>query len=46
MSAAREAVVAGTDEPVEGLRISFLVPEMLSEADVDEFTTRMDGYPF
>ncbi len=43
---AREAVVAGTDEPVEGLRIGFLVPEVLSEADVEEFTTRMAQYPY
>ncbi|QNO36993.1 hypothetical protein H4J02_11050 [Protaetiibacter sp. SSC-01] len=44
--AAREAVVAGTDEPVEGLRIGFLVPEVLSESDRDEFATRMDEYPY
>lgn len=44
--AAREAVVAGTDEPVEGLRLGFLVPEVLSEADIDEFRTRMDDYPY
>ncbi|MBN9141033.1 MAG: hypothetical protein J0H23_09430 [Micrococcales bacterium] len=44
--AAREAQVAGTAEPVEGLRFSFLVPEVLSERDVDEFTTRMDDYPY
>jgi hypothetical protein len=37
--------VAGTDEPLEGLRISFLVPEVLSEHDVDEFTRRMADYP-
>lgn len=42
----REAQVAGTAEPVEGLRLSFLVPEVLSEADVDEFRTRMDDYPY
>jgi hypothetical protein len=42
---AREGQVAGTDEPLEGLRISFLVPEVLSEADVDEFERRMEDYP-
>ncbi len=42
---AREGQVAGTDEPLEGLRISFLVPEVLSEHDVDEFTRRMADYP-
>ncbi len=41
---AREGQVAGSDEPVEGLRISFLVPEVLSEHDVDEFTRRMAEY--
>ncbi|AYF97147.1 hypothetical protein [Protaetiibacter intestinalis] len=43
--AAREAQVAGSDEPIEGLRIGFLVPEVLSEADRDEFVTRMADYP-
>lgn len=41
---AREAVVAGTSEPVEGLRLWFYVPEVLSEADVEEFERRMDEY--
>jgi hypothetical protein len=41
----REGQVAGTDEPLEGLRISFLVPEVLSEHDVDEFEKRMEQYP-
>ena len=43
---AREGQVAGTDEPVEGLRIGFLVPEVLSEHDVDEFERRMADYPY
>ncbi len=43
--AAREGQVAGTDEPVEGLRISFLVPEVLSEDDVAEFERRIADYP-
>jgi len=43
---AREAVVAGTDAPVEGLRIGFYVPEVLSESDRDEFQKRMDEYPY
>lgn len=42
---AREGQVAGTDEPVEGLRISFYVPEVLSEDDVEEFQRRMADYP-
>lgn len=42
---AREGQVAGTHEPVEGLRISFLVPEVLSEDDVTEFERRMADYP-
>lgn len=42
--AAREAQVAGTAEPLEGLRIMVLVPEVLSEADVEEFLDRMEDY--
>lgn len=40
----REAVVAGTAEPVEGLRISFYVREVLSADDVEEFERRMAEY--
>lgn len=43
---AREARVAGTAEPVEGLRIMVIVPELLSEDDVEEFLERMADYPF
>jgi len=42
--AAREARVAGTAEPLEGLRIMVIVPEVLSEADVEEFLERMEDY--
>jgi hypothetical protein len=42
--AAREAQVAGTAEPPEGLQIAVLLREVLSEADVDEFTERMQDY--
>jgi hypothetical protein len=42
--AGREAQVAGTAEPLEGVRISFLALEVLSEADVDEFQERMRAY--
>ena len=41
---AREALVAGSAEPLEGLRISFLALEVLSEADVEEFQERMQAY--
>ena len=44
--ATREGQVAGTGEPLEGLRISIYAPEVLSEADVDEFLDRMADYPF
>lgn len=43
--AVREGQVAGSDEPVEGLRIMVLAPEVLSEADVEEFLRRMEDYP-
>ena len=43
--AAREGQVAGTQEPIEGLLISVLIPEVLSEADVEEFQRRMEDYP-
>jgi len=39
--AAREVQIAGSGEPVECLRVWFLVPEMLSEADAEEFSRRM-----
>ena len=42
--AAREGQVAGTSEPLEGLRVWFLVPEVLSESDVEEFERRMAEY--
>jgi hypothetical protein len=41
----REAQSARTGEPLEGLQIYFLAPEMLSEADREEFETRMQEYP-
>ena len=42
--AAREAQAAGSAEPIEGLRISVLALEVLSEADVEEFQERMKAY--
>jgi len=41
----REAQSARTGEPLEGLQIYFLAPELLSEADREEFETRMKEYP-
>ena len=43
--AAREGQVAGSGEPLEGLRISVYAPEVLSEADVAEFLQRLEDYP-
>jgi hypothetical protein len=42
--AAREAEVAGTAEPLEGVQISFLALQVLSEADLEEFQERMQDY--
>ena len=42
--AAREAQVAGTAEPLEGLLLFVYIPEVLSEADVAEFQERMKDY--
>ena len=42
--AARQAQVAGSAEPLEGVRISFLALQVLSEADVAEFQERMQAY--
>ncbi len=44
--ATREGQVADSGEPLEGLRISIYVPEVLSDADVDEFLDRMADYPY
>ena len=41
---AREAQTAGTDEPLEGLRLFVIIPEALSESDVEEFRDRMADY--
>ena len=41
----REAQAARTGEPVEGLQIMFLAPELLSEADRAEFEQRLEEYP-
>lgn len=41
----REAQSARTGEPLEGLQIYFLAPQLLSEDDVEEFKTRMQEYP-
>ncbi|MDP3952569.1 hypothetical protein [Microbacterium sp.] len=41
----REAQSARTGEPLEGLQIYFLAPELLSEVDREEFETRMQEYP-
>lgn len=43
--AEREAQSARTGEPLEGLQIYFLAPELLSEADRGEFEERMREYP-
>jgi hypothetical protein len=45
LHAEREAETAGTDEPLEGLQIYFLAPELLSEDDRAEFEERMQEYP-
>lgn len=42
----RAGQVGSSGEPIEGLRISVYVPEVLSEADVDEFLERMQDYDF
>jgi hypothetical protein len=42
--AAREGQVGSSGEPIEGLRLMVLVPEVLSEADVQEFQERMEEY--
>lgn len=42
----RAGQVGSSGEPIEGLRISVYVPEVLSEADVDEFLERMRDYDF
>ena len=44
-TASREAQAARTGEPVEGLQIMFLAPELLSEADQAEFEQRLEDYP-
>lgn len=41
----REAQSARTGEPLEGLQIYFLAPQLLSEDDREEFETRMQEYP-
>ena len=41
----REAQSQRTGEPLEGLQIYFLAPELLSEADRAEFEERMTEYP-
>lgn len=41
----REAQSARAGEPLEGLQIYFLAPELLSESDREEFETRMQEYP-
>jgi hypothetical protein len=41
----READSANSGEPLEGLRIYFLAPDLLSEADRTEFEERMQEYP-
>ncbi|MGP6178308.1 hypothetical protein ACTU6U_13525 [Microbacterium sp. A196] len=45
LRAERESDSAKTGEPLEGLRISFLAPQLLSEADREEFEERMREYP-
>ena len=44
-TASREAQSARTGEPVEGLQIMFLAPELLSEADRAEFEQKLEEYP-
>ncbi|WP_460798033.1 hypothetical protein [Microbacterium sp. GXF0217] len=44
-TASREAQAARTGEPVEGLQILFLAPELLSEADRAEFEQKLEEYP-
>jgi hypothetical protein len=44
--ARREGQVGTSGEPIEGLRLSILANEVLSEADVAEFTERMLDYPY
>lgn len=41
----REAQAARTGEPLEGLQIYFLAPELLSESDRAEFEERLKEYP-
>lgn len=41
----REAQHARTGEPLEGLQLSFLAPQLLSEADREQFQERMQAYP-
>lgn len=41
----REAEAASSGAPLEGLQIYFLAPEVLSEADAEEFAQRMQEYP-
>lgn len=43
--AAREAQTAGTTEPLEGLTISILASQMLSDADREAFETAIEEYP-
>jgi len=43
--ATRQGQVDDSGEPIEGLRISILAPEVLSEADVEEFLKRMEDFP-
>lgn len=45
LRAEREADSAGTGEPLEGLQIYFLAPQLLSEDDRAEFEERMQEYP-
>lgn len=45
LRAEREAETTGTGEPLEGLQIYFLAPELLSDADRAEFQERMQAYP-
>jgi len=43
--AERKAQQQRTGEPLEGLQIYFLAPELLSEDDRGEFETRLEEYP-
>ncbi|GEK86491.1 hypothetical protein [Microbacterium aerolatum] len=45
LRAEREADSAKSGEPLEGLQIYFLAPELLSEADRAEFEQRLQEYP-